>query len=344
MPVSIRDFGMTADGKQVHLYTLQNERGMRVCATDLGGALQGVWVPDSHGNLIDVALGYDGADGYLRYGGSLGANVGRSANRIAGASFDLGGTTHHLSKNNGENNIHSGPHVWRERLWSVAEQPSQQAGGTAHMTFGLLSRPGDQGFPGAADVRATYTLYPDNRLELSFHVEVSETTIVNMTNHSYWNLNGHAAGTILDHSFALRAESYTPTDEGLIPTGEIAPVADTPYDLRKLSPFRSHMDDLPGGYDTNFVLSNGENVEQVATLVGDETGITMDLYTDAPGIQVYTGGGLHARGKGGAHYDAFCGVALEPQLYPDAIHHKNFPQPIYAPGHPFVWRTVYAFR
>lgn len=344
MPVSIRDFGTTGNDRQVHLYTLENDRGMRVSATDLGGALQGVWVPDAHGNLTDVALGFDGADGYLRYGGSLGANVGRCANRIAGASFELGGTTHRLAKNNGENNIHSGPHVWRERVWNVVDQPTQLADGRSHMTFGLLSRPGDQGFPGAADVRATYTLHPDNRLELAFRVEVSETTIVNMTNHSYWNLNGHAAGTVLDHSFALAAEAYTPTDEGLIPTGELAPVEGTPYDLRKLSPLRTHLDQLPGGYDTNFVLNNGEALEQVATLVGDETGITMDLYTDAPGIQVYTGGGLNARGKGGAHYDAFCGLALEPQFYPDAIHHKNFPQPVYAPGHPFVWRTVWAFR
>lgn len=343
MSVHIRNFGMTADSKEVHLYTLESVSGMRVSVTDLGGMLQEVSVPDGKGGFIDVALGYDGASGYLRFGGSLGAIIGRNANRIAGASFDLGGTTHRLTNNDGENNIHSGPHVWRKRLWDVAEDPKDDPDGGASITFGLVSRDGDQGFPGTADVRATYTLHPDWRLELALEAQVTKTTIVNLTSHAYWNLNGHASGSVLRHSFSLDADAYTPVGKGLIPTGEIAPVEGTPYDLRESTNFENRLYALPDGLDTNFVLKNDERLEKVATLVGDETGVSMDLYTDAPGLQVYTGCGLKARGKGGAHYKAFDGVALEPQFFPDAIHHKNFPQPIYAPGHPFVSRMVFAF-
>lgn len=301
MSVHIRNFGMTADSKEVHLYTLESVSGMRVSVTDLGGMLQEVSVPDGKGGFIDVALGYDGASGYLRFGGSLGAIIGRNANRIAGASFDLGGTTHRLANNDGENNIHSGPHVWRKRLWDVAEDPKDDPDGGASITFGLVSRDGDQGFPGAADVRATYTLHPDWRLELALEAQVTKTTIVNLTSHAYWNLNGHASGSVLRHSFSLDADAYTPVGKGLIPTGEIAPVEGTPYDLRESTNFENRLYALPDGLDTNFVLKNDERLEKVATLVGDETGISMDLYTDAPGLQVYTGGGLKARGKGGAH-------------------------------------------
>ncbi|OFK23879.1 aldose epimerase family protein [Olsenella sp. HMSC062G07] len=343
MSAHARSFGSARDGQGVRLLTLENEGGMRVSVTTLGAILQEVSVPNGNGGVTDVTLGYDDAHGYLSHGGSLGAVIGRNANRIAGASFELGGTTHRLAKTHGAHNLHSGPHVWRERAWDVVSEPATLPDGSSSVCLGLTSRDGDQGFPGSARVTATYALRLDNRLELTLRAEVSRTTIVNLTSHAYWNLNGHAAGSALGHRLSLDACAYTPTDDELIPTGRVEPVEGTIYDLREPTVLSTRLIDLPQGYDTNFCLDNGERFERAATLVGDETGITMELFTDAPGLQLYTGGGLDARGKGGARYGAFGGIALEPQFYPDAPHHRNFPQPVYAPGHPYLLRIAWAF-
>ncbi len=343
MPVATRPFGHCEDGREVHLYELQNSSGMRACVTDLGACLQAVVVPDGRGSFVDVTLGYDGAPGYLHNGADFGAIVGRNANRIAGASFELAGTTYHLAANDGPNSLHSGPHFWFERLWKLADGPRRNGDGSCQLTLNLLSRSGDQGFPGALDVFLTYRLFEDGHLELSFEAMPSATTIVNLTCHAYWNLNGHAAGSVLSHELWLDCDRYTPSDARLIPTGELADVTGTPYDFRSARALGRDIWLVPGGYDTNFVLKNDERVERVARLTGDQSGIWMDVWTDAPGLQLYTAGGLDALGKGGVHHGRFDGVALETQFFPDAIHHKNFPQPVYAPGHPFVSRTVFAF-
>lgn len=343
MSVETRGFGRMSDGREAHLVVLSNEAGMRVGVSQVGACLQSAAVPDGRGNLVDVLLGCDGAPGYESNPQLLGAIVGRCANRIAGAAFDLGGTTFHLARNEGENSNHSGPHMWFERLWTIASGPNQTADGGTTVTMGLLSRTGDQGFPGAVDVRVTYTLGADNRLTVHYEAEPSATTIINLTCHAYWNLNGHASGSVLGHTLQLEAERYTPADEHHIPTGQILDVAGTPFDFRAAKALGRDATQAGEGYDANFALHNDECVERVATLVGDETGITMDVLTDAPGLQVYTGRWLDGIGKGGAHYRPFDGVALEAQFYPDAIHHKNFPQPVYAPGHPFVSTTTFAF-
>ncbi len=330
-------FGPTPQGTDATLYLLGNDAGMLVGVTDLGANIVCCRVPDGRGSFPDVLLGHSGAPGYIGDGCYLGAIVGRNANRIAGASFEVGGSTYRLAANNGPNNLHSGPHKWSERLWQVAGSDDRS------VTFVLTSRKGDQGYPGQVQVHVTYRLSPDNRLTVAYHALPSEATIVNLTCHAYWNLNGHAAGDVLGHTLRIAAQSYTPMD-GQIPTGEIARVEGTPYDFRTARRVDACLDQLPSGYDDNFCLDNGGRVCEVARLVGDQTGIWMGVSTDAPGMQVYTADYFDVpRAKDGIHYGAFAGIALETQHYPDAIHHKNFPQPVYTPNRPFKSTTVFSF-
>lgn len=332
-------FGKAANGQDAHLYLLSNDNGMVVGVTDLGATLVSCCVPDGRGRFPDVTLGLSGAGDYAHNDAYLGALVGRCANRIAGAQFDLGGTTHHLSANERNNCLHSGPSRWSERLWKVSSSDDQS------IVFELTSRKGDQGFPGTVQANVTYRLSEANQLMVYASAIPSEPTIINLVCHAYWNLNGHASGSILDHTLQVKADSYTPTDEQHIPTGKIEPVEGTPYDLRMPTALGAHADELPNGYDINLVLNTKGKMTQVARLVGDKTGIAMNISTDAPGIQVYTSGGLNvAWGKDGAHYEPFCGVALETQHYPDAIHHKDFPQPVYTTMRPFVRKTIFSFK
>ncbi len=338
MACSITSFGTTETGREAHLFTLENEAGMSVTLTDMGACVVSVRVPDAHGGRPDVCLGYDGLADYEHNGACFGALVGRNANRIAGASFELGGTTCRLAAVEKGNSLHSGPHMYFERLWTASRTTDDS------VTFNLVSRRGDQGFPGAVDVNVTYTLTADNQLRVSYEATPDDKTIINLTCHAYWNLNGHASGSVLDHTFQLEADAYTPTRDDLIPTGEVAPVEGTPYDFRAPKRLGDDIAEVPGGYDTNFVLKNGERLERACTLVGNRTGIALDVLTDSPGLQVYTAGGLDCLGRDGVHYGNFDGVALETQFFPDAIHHKNFPQPVYDKGHAFKFATVFAFR
>lgn len=337
MALSSFPFGTAPNGQDVRLYLLGNAGGMVVGVTDLGATLVSCRVPDGRGNYPDVLLGYDGAAGYLSDGYNLGAVVGRCANRIAGARFELAGSSYRLAANDGENSLHSGPHRWTERVWKVASQTD------ASITFEMLSRKGDQGFPGSVQAQVSYRVTDDMRLEVTLRGIPSEPTIINLTNHAYWNLNGHAAGSVMGHTMELAATSYTPM-VGQIPTGEIAQVEGTPYDFRSPRTLGACLDELPGGYDDNWCLETRGRLSRVARLAGDVTGITMELLTDAPGLQVYTADYFDiARAKGGKHYEAFAGVALETQYYPDAIHHKEFPQPVFTPQRPFSSKTVFAF-
>lgn len=330
-------FGTAASGADTHLYLLSNDEGMVVGVTDLGANLVSCHVPDGRGNFPDVTLGHNGAAGYRGDGFGLGAVVGRHANRIAGARFEVGGSSYRLAANDGRHNLHSGPHKWSERRWKVVDHDERS------LTLELTSRKGDQGFPGSVQALVTYRLSDDNQLCIAYHATPSEPTLINLTNHAYWNLNGHASGSVLNHTLQIQAQSYTPLDDH-IPTGEIVPVADTPYDFRQPRLIGACLDVLPGGYDDNWCLANNGRVCEAARLVGDQTGITMTVLTDAPGMQVFTADYFDvAWAKGGAHYGAFAGVALETQHYPDAIHHKSFPQPVYTPMRPFQSTTVFAF-
>ncbi len=338
MSCSTKPFGTTADGRDVQLITLTNSNAMTATVTDLGACLVSAYVPTRTGELIDVVLAHADVQGYENNPMGFGASIGRCANRIADASFELDGKQVDLAANEGKNSLHSGPNMWHQRLWDVIET------GDDHVTFGLTSEDGDQGFPGKAEVRATYTLSENNELTVHYEVTLSERSVVNMTNHVYWNLNGHASGDILGHQLSIDADGYLPTDEGNIPLGEIASVEGTIFDLRNPHRLDTPLAQFPRGYDNNFCLRETEGVRPFARLVGDETGIALEISSDSPGVQVYQAGWLDdMSGKDGAAYGQFSGIALEAQIWPDAIHHSDWASPIFGPERPFSQTIVFAF-
>jgi aldose 1-epimerase len=334
---TVLPFGTLQDGRKTKLYLIGNDAGMTVGVSDLGADLILLRAPDGHGKFPDVLLGYDGCTGYETNGPDFGAIIGRCANRIAGASFELYGSLHHLSANEGRNSLHSGPHMYFQRIWEHVQDTSSDL-----VCFKLHSSSGDQGFPGTLDIVVSYRLTENNALEISYEALPSEPTIINLTCHAYWNLNGHASGSVLGHSLKINAQNYTPADEENIPTGEICNVKGTPFDF--VSP-RTFESGLGSSYDHNFLLDSTEKscIHHAAHLTGDISSIALDVFTDAPAMQLYTSGFLNeTMGKDGAHYGKGAGVALETQFPPDAIHHRNFPQPIFTPERPFRSKTIFA--
>lgn len=345
-------FGTTPDGRQARLWRLSNAHGMTAEVTDLGACLVSLRVPDGRGGFVDVALGYDGAAGYANNEPHFGAPVGRCCNRIGGASFELGGTRHELAAVLRGNSLHSGPDLWHRRMWEplAAERLER----SSRLTLRLLSPAGDQGFPGALDMRVTYELTDADALAISYEGLPSESTLVNVTNHSYLNLNGHASGTALHHTLQVEANEYTECRDDLVPTGRLLPVAGTPLDLREPRTLEKGARALSatGGYDHNYALRGWKpghewvgELRHVATLVGDVSGVALDLSSDLPGMQLYTGNFIGGEvGKGGVTYHDHDAVCLETQFFPDAIHHPSFAQPVFGPERPFRSRTVMAFR
>ena len=332
-------FGHLEDGREVSLYTLKNGE-VTAKVTDFGATLVGLTVPDKHGRLADVVLGYDNARDYWQQDGYLGATVGRNANRIGNASFVLNGTTWSMAANENENNLHSGPDGYSYRLWELVELTENSA------TLSLFSPHGDQGFPGNATVRVTYTL-EQKALKIRYHAVSDRDTVFNLTNHAYFNLAGHdqpqkAMGQIL----SMPARFFTPADDKSIPTGEMLDVAGTPMDFREPKALGRDIGEdyfalkLQNGYDHNFeVFCN-----PCAILSDPESGRTMRVITDCPGIQVYTANFTDAPGKGGVHYPKRSGVCLETQFYPDAVNRPEWPQPITKAGEVYSSETVYAFE
>ena len=337
-------FGKTKDGREAHLYTLENANGMRACVTDYGAALVSLCVPDRDGHLRDVVQGYDDVSGYEKGDASMGASVGRNANRIGGASVEINGTVYGLDKNDNGNNLHSGLSFYHKRLWKAEEYKSSR------ITFLLHSPDGDQGYPGALDMHVTYTLDDENTLDIHYEAVPDQDTVINMTNHSYFNLNGHDSGTALGHKVTLYSDSFTPADEQSIPTGEIRSVDGTPMDFRGGKVIGAEIDSdyeplkFGCGYDHNWVLKNNGSFDKVAEVVSDGSGIVMEVYTDLPGVQMYTANFLAGEpGKAGAFYGKRSAVCLETQYYPDAVHHDNFPGPICKKGEKYDTRTAYRF-
>ena len=341
-----RAFGVNSRGENATLYTFENQNGMVMEVTDFGATLYSLQVPDGKGNLLDVVLGYDDPAGYEGPGGTFfGATVGRNANRIGQAKFVLNGTTYQLDKNdNGVNNLHSGYDFQSFRVWQVKSL------GDNTITFSLHSPDGDQGYPGALDMDVTYTLTEDNAVRIDYYGVPQADTIVNYTNHSYFNLNGHASGSILKHSVWLDADHYTPADASSIPTGVIAPVEGTPMDFRtKKEVGRDIEQDFEAlnfgkGYDHNWCLNNNRKFAKVAELTADETGMTMEVYTDLPGVQIYTANFIvEEQGKGGVVYKRRQGICFETQHYPDAPNHENFPSSLCKAGQVYQTATMYKF-
>jgi aldose 1-epimerase len=338
-----RQFGLNHQCNQATLYTFENKNGMVMEVTDFGATLYSLLVPTAKGPL-HVVLGCDTPAGYEGPAGTFfGATVGRNANRICKGAFTLGGKTYQLAINNGPNNLHSGLDFWSFRVWQVKEVSGSS------ITFFLHSPDGDQGYPGAMDICVTYTLTEDNTVRIHYRGIPQAETLINLTNHSYFNLNGHDSGDILSHRVWLDADSFTRADETSIPTGEIAPVEGTPMDFRiPKTVGRDIGQDFEAlnfgkGYDHNWCLNNGGKFAKVATLTGDQTGLAMDVYTDLPGVQIYTGNFQVAEpGKGGFVYRHRAGICFETQYYPDSVNHPNFPSPILRAGE--IYRTATEFR
>ncbi len=339
-----RAFGKNSRGESATLYSFENSSGMVMEVTDFGATLFSLQVPTPGGKL-DVVLGYDDPAGYEGPSGTFfGATVGRNANRICRGTFSLKGKIYNLAKNNGPNNLHSGLDFWSFRIWQV-KKTTENA-----ITFALHSPDGDQGYPGALDMEVTYTLTEENSVRIDYYGIPQDETPVNLTNHSYFNLNGHDSGSVLDHTVWLDADHFTPADETSIPTGVIADVTDTPMDFRIPKAVGRDIDEdfealiFGRGYDHNWCLKNGGKFAKVATLVGDKSGLSMDVYTDLPGVQIYTGNFIfNELGKGGFTYRHRPGICFETQYYPDAVNHPNFPSPVLEAGEIYRTSTEYKF-
>lgn len=349
MSVYALDFGTTRTGMPTHLYRLKNARGMEVDVTDVGASVVAVRVPTANNQLTDVALGFEEPRQYEENRFALGATVGRCANRIAGASFQLEGRTFALTANEGGNTLHGGCDMWFERLWegaTIGKKGERRKGAHANTAiFGIFSPHGDQGFPGDLDVRVTYTLTDDNELRIVYDAQPGLPTIVNLTNHTYWNLNGHNSGNILSHTLQVFAKEYTPTDANKIPDGRKAQVAGTPFDFRTPKVIGQDFTEQFCDYDHSFLLGDDGRMRRAATLVGNKTGIVMDVFTDLPAMQVYTAQELEVpSAKDNSSYQSYAGIALETQFAPDAIHHPEFLQPVFSPEEPFHSCTTYAFH
>ncbi|MBQ7130739.1 MAG: galactose mutarotase [Oscillospiraceae bacterium] len=333
-------FGTLPDGSQAHLYTI-SRGGITASVTDYGAALVRLLVPDATGALSDVVLGYDDANGYrTANGAALGATVGRNANRLKGSAFELSGKTWHLTPNEGENNLHSGPDFFFQRLWQLASLADDA------VTLTLHSPHGDQGFPGNAVIHVTYSLDSTGGLHIVYDALCDQDTVFNFTNHSYFNLAGHKKTDAAIHQeLSIPGRFFCPDDAQNIPTGELRNVADTPMDFRSPKAISRDigMDYEPlkfqGGYDHNWeVFCN-----PCAILSDPGSGRTMAVYTDCPGIQFYAGNFLDEQGKDGVYYGKRTGIALETQFYPDALHHPDWPQPVTKAGEPYHSETVYRF-
>jgi aldose 1-epimerase len=334
--VTSEDWGKTADGQTVQRFTLKNAHGMTLRVMTYGATITALDVPDAKGNLANVVLGADTFARYQRGLATAGPIEGRVANRIANASFDLDGHTYRLNANNGPHTLHGGRKGFNAVNWQGEILPPPPDVHAASVRFTYHSQDGEEGFPGNLTATVTYTLTDDNRLLLAYTATTDKPTPVNLTSHAFFNLGGAGSGAILKHVLWIDADRYTPTDAALIPTGEIAPVKGTPLDFTTPTAIGARLDALKPmtTYDNSFVLNPapaGQPLRLVARLTDPASGRTMEVRTDQPGLQLYTGDARHP------------GLCLETQHFPDAVHHPNFPNTILRPGETFTSTTIYSF-
>lgn len=339
----ICEFGKTAGAEQAKLYILKNSSGMEAAVSDYGATLVRLLVPDKHGDQKDVVLGYDTVEGYEKGTCHFGATVGRVANRIGGASFELNGKQYSLTVNGNGYSLHGGRDYYNKRMWKVEDA------GESSVTFLLDSPDGDQGYPGEVELSVTYELTEDNELRIHYYGQPKEDTLLNLTNHSYFNLSGHDSGDVLAQEVMIAADAYTRADVNSIPTGEIVPVDGTPMDFREYKAIGKEIGEdyealnFGQGYDHNWVL-NGSGMRLAAGMRSLETGIAMEVMTDLPGVQFYVGNFIEKeQGKGGAEYLRRHGACFETQYFPDAIHKENFEAPVVRAGETYNTTTVYRF-
>ncbi|MEG1543730.1 MAG: aldose epimerase family protein [Tannerellaceae bacterium] len=340
------DFVSTVEGKETALYILKNKNGAEACITNYGGRLVSVMVPDREGKMTDVVLGYDKIADYLASDGNFGALIGRYGNRIAQGKFTLDSVEYELPHNDNGHCLHGGPAGYHAQMWDAKQLNDQ----TLELTY--LSKDGEAGFPGNLNIKVTYTLTDDNAVDIRYDATTDKPTVVNLTNHSYFNLSGKPGSQVLDQLVMINADTYTPVDSLLIPTAAIDSVAGTPLDLRQLVALGAHIDEpfdqlIKGhGYDHNWVLNAKGDINQLAAKANcPSNGITLEVYTNEPGIQLYTGNFLSGANKGKQgtiypHRGAFC---LETQHYPDTPNHPTFPTTVLRPGEQYMSHCIYKF-
>lgn len=349
MAIQVRPFGKTPEGLQAEIFTLSNPGGVSVEITNFGGAIVRLCVPDKSGRLSDVALGYDTLEGYRTRGGYLGALIGRHANRIENARFKLNGREYLLNKNDGKNHLHGGFKGFDKVLWHP-EIVSHD--GREGLKLQNLSPDGEENYPGNLQVTVVYSLTSFNELIIDYCAVSDKDTVVNLTNHAYFNLKGHQNGNILGHQVLIHAKQFTAINEEGVPTGEIRGVNGTPMDFTQLTAIGKNIDAqdeqiiFGKGYDHNWVLKTGGRLaEKAAEIYEPESGRVMEVYTTKPGVQFYTGNFLDGTniGKGGAVYNRRSGFCLETQYFPNALKHKNFPSPVLKAGEDYRHTTIYKF-
>lgn len=351
MAIKTEHFGTTRDGREISLFTIKNGNNMEIKLTDMGAVLVAVNVPDREGNIDDVVLGVPTGEAYeTSNGDAFGATVGRSCNRIAGCKFMLNGKEYLLEDNDSGNSLHCGPDMYFTRLWE-AEIVSDETG--EGVEFSICSPDKDQGMPGNLDISVTYLLTEDNSIIIEYRGICDQDTVFNPTNHSYFNLGGHKSGSIEDELVWIDADKFVFGTEGRVSDDELYDVEGTVMDFRQLRRIGESVDSdsefvkARGGYDHNFCLKTTRGtVDLVAKVVDEKTGRVMNIFTDMPGLQMYTGNFINNEneGKDGYHYNRREGVAFETQFYPDAINHPSFPSPVLKAGEEFLSCTVYQFE
>jgi aldose 1-epimerase len=350
MSVEKQLFGVLEDGREVHSYTLINKNGMKAKIADYGGTILQILAPDGRGRFTDVVGGYDNIYDYVHASGYQGALIGRFGNRIAEGKFTLDGKEYDLYLNNNGNHLHGGKDGFNAKIWDVVvldeEQPS--------LVLSYTSPDGEENYPGTLGVRVTYTLSNDNALSIRYEATTDKKTILNLTNHTYFNLGGYACGTVRDHTLWLDADTYVKTNDKLIPTGELASVENTPFDFRTEKKVGRDIDApqedllIAGGYDHCFNFVGGESKEPVlrAILKHEKSGRVMKMYTNQPCVQLYTGNFLEDDGhpfKGGCVKQKQMALCLETQHMPDSVHHENFTNVVLDVGEKYDYTTIYAF-
>lgn len=343
----IDDFTTDIDGRRTGLYALTNANGMEVTVTDFGGRIVSVMVPDRAGELRDVVLGFDNIDDYIHVPSDFGAAIGRYANRIGQGRFTLDGKVYELPKNNFGHCLHGGPDGWQYKVYDVVEADD------SHIVLAMYSPDGDANFPGAVEATVTYRLTDDNALDISYEAASDAPTIINLTNHSYFNLSGDPSTSICDDWLWIAADSFTPVDSTFMTTGEIVPVEGTPMDFRTVKRIGDDIDRYDfvqlkngNGYDHNWVLATaGDITRKAAEVRNDVSGIVLEVYTDEPGVQVYTGNFLDGSvtGKHGIVYDQRAAICLETQHYPDSPNKPAWPSVVLRPDETYRSHCIYRF-
>ena len=344
-----KNFTDTIDGKATDLYVLKNSKGVTLAITNYGGRFVGLWVPAKDGAMKDVVVGFKSLNEYINSTEPyFGATIGRVGNRIAKGKFSLDGKAYTLFANNGPNTLHGGKKGFQAVVWD-AEQPNDST-----LVLKYLSKDGEEGFPGNLNVTVTYSLNNNNEITMDYAATTDKKTVVNLTNHAFFNLNGEGSGTINNHVLQINADGYTPVDGTLIPTGKIAPVATTPFDFTKPMSIGSRLDTISNeqlkygkGYDHNFALRNSSTsgLKHAATIYGDVSGIVMEVHTEEPGLQFYGGNFMQSKNifKGGSKDDFRTAFCLETQHFPDAPNQPSFSGIILEPGTTYHTSSVYKF-